>query len=162
MMRKLFIVVVVLALTGLSILGQAKPSIQGVWRVVESSTTGPTAFTNKTPQPGVIIFTGKHYAIVRDTARETRPPVKDVANTTPAEALASFGPFQAQAGTYEVSGGTVTLRASVAKVPPANGKYENVARWSVKLDGTNLVLTQVSTSRGKIPNPQTIRLASAE
>lgn len=163
MARRLFVVMAVLATSAVSLVGQSKPSVQGVWRVVENVTTGPTAYANKNPQPGLIIFTGKHYAIVRDTARQPRPPVKDAANPTASEALASYQNFMAQAGTYEATSATLTFKPMVAKNPPAGGKYENTFTYSMKLDGNNLTLIQVSGSaRGKTPNPGTIRLTRLE
>lgn len=163
-MRQGFITIAtILALLGVSLAAQSKPSIQGVWRVAESVTTGPTAFVNKSPQPGFLIFTGKHYAIVRDTARQPRPAVKDPANPTAAEALATYRDFMSQAGTYEAAGATVTLRPSVAKNPPADGKYQNTTTYSMKLDANNLTLVSESTSaRGKVPNPTTIRFVRVE
>lgn len=148
---------------GVSLGAQSKPSLQGVWRVVESVTTGPTAFANKSPQPGYVIFAGKHYAIVRDTARQPRPAIKDAANPTAAEALATWRDFMSQAGTYEAKGASVVLTPSVAKNPPADGKYGNATTYSMKLDGNNLTLISESTSaRGKIPNPTTVRLVRVE
>ena len=161
MTRKFFVVVTALGLISVSLTAQSKPSIQGVWRVVETS--GGQAGGTKNPQPGLIVFTGKHYAIVRDTALERRPAVKDPANATAAEALATYRAFQAQAGTYEVTANTVVLRSMVAKNPPADGKYGNTSTHAMKLDGNSLTLTQESTSaRGKTPNPQTIRLMRLE
>ena len=40
-----------------------RPSIQGVWRVVEEKNTWRTI---DKPNPGYIIFTEKHFAIVRE------------------------------------------------------------------------------------------------
>jgi hypothetical protein len=161
--RKLFVVVAVLALTSLSLLAQSKPSIQGVWRIAEVTTTGPNAYTNKSPQPGLYIFTAKHYSLVRDTAREVRPAIKDITNPTAAEALATFNPFQGQAGTYEVSGTTLKVTPAVAKVPPASGKYGTTASYSLKMQGETLWLTQVLGNRGTpVANPGTIRLTRVE
>lgn len=39
-------------------------SVQGVWRVTEVTTTGLNGTTNRQPQPGLWIFTGKHFSIV--------------------------------------------------------------------------------------------------
>jgi hypothetical protein len=63
--RTLFVAVAVLTLTCSSLSGQSKPSIQGVWRIAEVITTGPTAGTNKNPQPSLFIFTAKHYSLMR-------------------------------------------------------------------------------------------------
>ena len=159
MTKKLF-VVAVFALYGGVALGQSTPSIQGAWRLAE---------VNKSPQPGLYVFTEKHYSIMWDTSREVRPSISDPANITAAEALATFGPFMAQSGTYEATGTTLRVTPIVAKVPPPNGKYGGSNRWTLKLDGDMLWLTQIDDLRerltgtaGKTPNPTTVRLVRVE
>jgi hypothetical protein len=161
--RSLFVAALVMAILSPSLTGQSKPSVQGVWRVVETS--GGRSGGTKTPQPGLVIFTAKHYAILRDTAQKPRPRPKDIANPTAAEALAAYQAFIAQGGTYQVKGNeTLELRAGVAKNPPPDGaKYTLVTTYTFKLDGNNLTLTNVAnTLQGKNPNPETIRLTRAE
>src|SRR5438105_717926 len=65
---------------GLTVAGQqrsdSKPTLKGVWRVVEIRYTGPNARTITTPQPWLVIFTDKHVASVgvsSDTARQLLP-----------------------------------------------------------------------------------------
>jgi len=119
---------------------------------------------SENPQTGLFLFTAKHYAIIRDTADQRRPPVKDPANPTPAEALATYGPFVAQAGSYEVTGDdTLVLRPSVMMNPPADGNYTLAFTYTFKIDGNNLTVTQVSSSRRRnVPNPITTRLTRVE
>jgi hypothetical protein len=71
-------VCLVFALAGATtVAGQSKSSsrgpLEGVWRVAEVTTTGAKASTNKQPQPGLVIFTAKHYSIIRVTADKPRP-----------------------------------------------------------------------------------------
>jgi hypothetical protein len=73
---------------------QSRPSVQGAWHVVEVS---PGA-TN--PQPSLYLFTARHYSIMRVLSQDPRPGFNDPANVTEAEALAVWGPLQAQSGTY--------------------------------------------------------------
>jgi Lipocalin-like domain len=163
--RRLFVVgVTVLSLAGVSVVGQSKPSIQGVWKVTEVTTTGPNAVTNKSPQPGLYIFTAKHYSIVRDTARTPRPAIKDPLKVTPDEALATFNSFQAQAGTYEVTSTTLKATPVVAKNPPPAGqRYGATITWTMQLSGDTLTLKQVMAISGKPPaNPAMIRLTRVE
>ena len=164
MTKRILVGVVVLAAIAAAIVSaQSKPSIQGVWRVKEATSTGPDAYTNKNPQPGLLIFSAKHYAMVRDTARQQRPAVKSIDGITAAEALATYTNFMAQAGTYEVGNGTVTLRAMVAKNPPPDGKYgKNFARYSMKFEGNTLTITQLENAEGKYANPSSIRLTRLE
>lgn len=123
---------------------QGSSPLAGAWRVVEY-TGGAGGATNRSPQPGLFLFTMKHYAIVRDSSERARPTFKDRANITADEALAIFGPFQAQAGTYEVVGDVLTTRIVAAKSPHnAGGTVSDTYRFS--LEGNVLTLTMVTDS----------------
>ncbi len=77
------------------------------------------------------------------------------------ELQAEWGPFVANAGTYEISGTTLTLRAIVAKSPRAQAE-KNFTRLSVKLDGDNLWLTPIDTETGRIAAPVTSKYRRVE
>jgi hypothetical protein len=166
--KRLFVVMAVLAVIDAVVLGQAKPSLQGVWRAVELTVTNPNPPPNARPkgthtnlQPQLLIFTEKHYSLTADTAVEPRPttPVKEQGKPTLEELQARWGPFGAQAGTYEVSGDTLTTHPIVAKAPALQGKA--VTRATIKLDGNNLWVTVVEGARGKVQNPGTVKCTSA-
>ena len=154
--RVVVVVVALLAVISAVLLGQSEPSIQGVWRVAEVTTTGPNANTNKSPQPGLYIFTGKHYSLVRDTSLNPRVAIRDSSNVTAPEALATFGPFIAQSGTYDVSGTTVNVTPVVAKFP-ASGEKHSTSTWDFELQGDTLSMTYLI---GR--NATTVRLTRVE
>jgi hypothetical protein len=169
MAKKLFVVVMVLAFSGLSLSAQSKPSIQGVWRPVEATITNPNPAprglgkgTHTNLQPALLIFTGKHYSQILDTAGKPRPTGGfKVADKPSAEEMESqWGPFVASGGTYELSGTTLTTKAIVSKNPALQGK--GFTRYTIKLDGNNLVTTQVENQAGKIANPNTIKYVRVE
>jgi hypothetical protein len=67
--KKLFVVMAVLAVIDAVVLGQAKPSLKGVWRAAEVTVTNPNPNpppnarpkgTHTNLQPGLLIFTEKH------------------------------------------------------------------------------------------------------
>ena len=144
---------------------QSEQSIQGVWRVVEITITDSPAGrrdpfgafpagTHTNSQPELMIFTGRHYSRTTDTAAQPRPttPYKTPGKPTLEELQAEWGPFVANAGTYKVSGTTVTLHAIVAKNPRAQAK-NNFTKLTFRIEGNNLWLTPVETESGQIPNP---------
>src|SRR5438128_1977034 len=97
-----------LATTGIA--GQSKPaSLQGVWRSVEVTVTGPNARTITNLQPNLTVVSAKHYARVEVQSEGPRPIVADVTKATADELRAVWGPFVAEAGTYELAGDTLTL-----------------------------------------------------
>jgi hypothetical protein len=110
--------------------------------------------TNSDPQPGLYIFTARHYSIVTVNTRQPRPTLpEDLSNVTAAQLLAVFGrSFTAQSGTYELAGEKLTLRALVAKSPAlmAAGAFNTA---SFKLDGKTLTITQESNQAGPITTP---------
>ena len=73
---------------------------------------------------------------------------------------AQWGPFVASAGTYEVTGSSLTTNGIVAKNPANQGKL--VTRYTFKLEGNNLWTTQVENADGKIANPNTIKYVRVE
>lgn len=95
----------------------AAASIVGVWRVSEVTLSGENPRTIANPEPGLQIFTRTHYsftAVAYDRKRVDLPTDREPTEKEYAEA---FGPFIAQAGTYELNGTAVTFRRIVAKVP---------------------------------------------
>src|SRR5438552_214128 len=76
-------------------------SLEGAWKVTEIVTTGADSSRVTSPQPGLLIFTRKHYSIMYVTGNAPRTPYK-AANPTQEEKLAAFDSFVANTGTYEV------------------------------------------------------------
>jgi hypothetical protein len=159
-----------MALVGAPLLSQSgaasKPTIQGVWRITEVTTTGPNASTNKSPQPSLYIYTAKHYSIIRVNGTTPRPDLRapDYPKATAAQLLAVWGPsaFAGQAGTYELAGGKLTTRAIAARGtrPMASGAFSTS---SYKLDGKTLTITQERGFNGKpVENPTTWKLTRIE
>lgn len=125
---------------------QKKTQLEGVWKVSEvlppasSATEKPAPITS--PQPGLLIFTKGYYSGMAVTANQPRTAAaaaKDPNNLTDAEKIARYeqwGPFIANAGTYEVKGSTLTLHATVAKNPDAMTTNATIT-WEFKLEGAN-------------------------
>ena len=169
--RLLLVLPAVLALVSVSLGGQSKPTIQGVWRAVEITVTNPNpppgtpgTGTHTSVQPELLIFTGKHYSRVADLAGQPRPttPFKVQGKPTLEELQARWGPFQAHAGTYEISGNTLTRRMLVAKSTTDQSKQYAFSD-TIKLDGNNLWLTETERPGAvKRPYPDTIKYVRVE
>lgn len=144
----------------------AKSSIQGVWRIVERTSTAATNYrtagTNKQPQPGVYIFTGKHFSQTVVQSDKPRADLPDAAKATADQLRAAWDPFVGTAGTYEVSGANgITLRAIVTK-DPAGTRQAAATTWSYKVDGNTLTMTQKTNQAGPIANPITLKFTRLE
>lgn len=155
-MAKSFALFFAVALLSRSVSAQSKPTaqaaVQGAWKVIEITTTGPGASTNRNPQPGLYLFTGKHYSLTRVDGDTPRTAVADEATAT-ADQLRDELRFSAQAGTYEITGGDLVLRR-IAALGVANMAPGNSATYSYKLEGSTLSLTVKTTPRAESDNDQ--------
>ena len=150
MRRSIGVVVVVLLVLGAWVSTQSQsPSLEGAWRVSEVVVTGADASTNKAPQPGLYLFTKKHYSVLSVSGTEPRKPfpaAKDPAKLTDAEKIARFESwdgFTANSGTYEVKGSTLTTTPIVAKNPSVMGRAQT---REFKLAGSTLTLISKSAA----------------
>ena len=142
---------------------QTKPgTMQGVWRVVEVTITGPQARTiTFTDRPNVTIITPRHYSRVEVQADAPRPVLADAAKATADELRATWGPFVAEAGTYDVKGDVITMRPIASKNPAVMGPGVFIT-YTFKLEGDTLSLTQQRNEKAAFANPVTFKLTRVE
>ena len=126
----------------LSAQGTAKKPIEGVWKVVEIVVTGAGASTSSSPQPSLLILTQGHYTQVGVLGDKARTLYK-AEEPTNAEKVAAFDSFFGNAGTYEVSGSTLTIHPIVARNP--NFMAGGFEKYQFRLEGNNLWLTDKSS-----------------
>lgn len=91
--------------------GAQSNTLKGAWKVV--AVTGADGKTDNAPQPGLFIFTDRHYSI--QVVREPRTALP--AKATDAQVAAAYNPYTANSGTYDVKGTTLTRHVVVAKNP---------------------------------------------
>jgi hypothetical protein len=151
-------------LTSEAITGQTKSqSIQGVWQAVEVTMPGPTkrTITIPEPRPNLTVITAKHYSRVQVEAEGPRPSVADVTKASADELRAAWGPFYAEAGTYEVGGDLITLRPAAAKNPAAMAPGA-FTTWSFTIENDTLRVTAERNQNGPIADPVTVTLVRVE
>jgi hypothetical protein len=143
--------------------GTTAPSIQGVWRVVEATITGPVARTIAfAERPNLTIITAKHYSRVEIQADGPRPILTDVAKASADELRATWGPVVTEAGTYEVTaGGLITMRPIASKNPAVMGPGVFIT-YAYRLDRDTLSLTQQRNQNGPFANPFALKLVRVE
>jgi hypothetical protein len=158
----LVLTLIVAAVATAGIAGQSKPaSLQGAWRAVEITVTGPNARTLANLQPNLTVVSVRHYARVEVQSEGPRPIVADVSKATADELRAVWGPFVAEAGTYELTGDTLTLHPLASKSPAAMVAGAVIV-YACKLEGNTLTLTQQRNQNGPYPNPVTFKLTRVE
>ena len=139
----------------------SRETFEGVWKTVEVVVPGPTPQTFRSAAT-LAIFHGKHYSRVEVHVEGARPVLKDPATASADELRAVWGPFVAEAGTFEVTGkNVVTMQAMVAKNPAAmtNGA---TSVYTYRRDGDTLTLTQTRTPSRSNVVPVTIKLVRIE
>jgi hypothetical protein len=146
------------------IVAQSRPaSVQGVWRVEEAVLSGPQARTMSfRERPNLTLITARHYSRVEVQADAPRPVLADVAKASADELRATWGPFVAEAGTYEITADNViTMHPVASKNPAVMGAGVFIA-YTYKLEGDRLTLTQQKNQAGPFPNPFTFKLVRVE
>ncbi|MEO5741673.1 MAG: hypothetical protein ABIS29_13880 [Vicinamibacterales bacterium] len=134
---------------------------EGVWRTVEVVVPGPTRQTFRSAS-ALAIFHGKHYSRVEVHVEGARPVLKNPATASADELRAVWGPFVAEAGTFDVTGtNVVTMQAMVAKNPAAMTTGATSV-YTYQRSGGTLTLTQTRTPSGPSAVPVTITLVRVE
>lgn len=164
MRRTLALVIVALAiLLGASSWLNAQSgasALQGAWTIQENTSAKSRADSLKKPM-GLVLFSGRHYAIAVVDAARPDFPQGDPAKATADQLRATWGPVETQAGTFEVTGNTIRFTTLVAGSPHTMAPG-NFVEFSFMLKGDTLVVTQVRTQNGPIENPFTFRLTRAK
>lgn len=146
-MKNTVFAVLALVLSSIPADGQSKINLRGAWRLVELTRTGPDSRTNPNPQPGLFLFTAKHYSLAVVRSDQPRPELpSDPAKATAAELNAVYDPFGANSGTYEISGENLIFRPVVAQ-NPAGMRPGHTLKYSMKIEGETLTLTEVGVRR---------------
>jgi hypothetical protein len=129
--------------------GAAGP-LEGAWRMVETRNASGAVTRN---QPGMRFYVNGHFSTVRVEGMAPRPALPG-ANATVDELMAVYGPFTAQHGTFEISGGSVTHRFLVTK-DPAGMQPGLFSRLTWRIRGDSLWMSQVETQAGPVASPTT-------
>lgn len=124
-----------------------KPSIKGVWRIVEQTINQRTL---KGDQLGVgyHIYTDRYYAAVRESDVPPRPQAEDPNKATARELIDMWGPFVAQLGTYEISGDQIIHTTLVAK-NPVNQSDKGGPGQRFRIEGNTLITEPVQRVPGQ-------------
>lgn len=144
---------VILVLSGFA----AAQNVAGAWRLDEIKTTGTGAKTAKFSNPNIYLFTKGHFSIIR--VEGDKPRLTDSWTTmTPEQVVDTYiKQFTASGGTYDMKGGTLTMKTTIAKNPNIMTRGDWIA-YTAKIDGQTMTLTASATNEGQIKNPQVITL----
>lgn len=139
-------------------------SIQGVWRVAEVNIAGakPQTIVFGESRPNLTIITPRHYSRVEVQSDGPRPIPADIAKATADELRAVWGPFVAEAGTYELTAADVVTMKPIASKSPAAMAPGAFIVYGFKQTGDTIWLTQQKNQNGPFTNPVTFKLVRVE
>ena len=118
--------------------GASHNPLVGVWRISEIAETGKPPLT--TPQPGLYIFTPKHYSFVRINGTKPLPDYPSNDKASDADKVAVFNALYLQSGSYTVKGNVLAVKVLVAKSAFAMAAAGN--QFDIAVNGETLTLTQ--------------------
>lgn len=141
-----------------------RASMQGVWRVAEVQIAGskPQTIVFGESRPNLTIIAPRHYSRVEVQSDGPRPMLADIAKATADELRAVWGPFVAEAGTYEITGGDVVTMKPIASKSPAAMAPGAFIVYGFKQEGDTMWLTQQKNQSGPFANPVTFKLVRVE
>jgi hypothetical protein len=118
--------------------------LRGVWKVTEIAVRrSGEEWTRTTPGSSLYIFTEKHYSYTYATGDGPRRLFAGDPNSpTAAEKAGAYDSFVAAAGTYVLSGTTLTLTATLHKNP--NEMAGEPLAYAIDLDADTLRMTIVN------------------
>ena len=135
----------------------AAQEVAGAWRLDEVAMAGADGKASKFSNPNIYLFTKGHFSIIRvegDKPRSTDSWTK----MTPEQVIDTYvKQFTASGGTYEMKGGTLTMKTTIAKNPGFMARA-NWISYTVKVNGQTMTLTAAATNEGPIKNPQIMTL----
>lgn len=126
--------------------GTSQNPLVGAWLITATSVTGPTGTSiNENPQPGLYIFTDRHFSNMLIRGPERLPFSPDRTDKERLkERLAAYDNFIADAGSYELTDSTFTVKNIIAKVPNVMPPHRSTAgltyRWHFEGDSLILLL----------------------
>ena len=164
-MRLSIVLATVVLLGSVRIDGQVqRVSMQGVWRVAEVNIAGakPQTIVFGESRPNLTIITPRHYSRVEVQSDGPRPIPADIAKATADELRAVWGPFVAEAGTYELTAADVVTMKPIASKSPAAMAPGAFIVYGFKQTGDTIWLTQQKNQNGPFANPVTFKLVRVE
>ncbi len=130
--------------------------ITGVWKIVEAST--PDNGVKRT-QGGIYIFTGKYFSKFWDRSESPRPELTP--EMPDAELRKNVRAVLTKAGTYEVSGTTLTTHSKMA-INPRSARPDDSDIYSFRIEGNTMWITDVNELGQPSKNPVTLKFIRLE
>jgi hypothetical protein len=113
--------------------------LMGAWKVTEYTNPGQPTVTNV--QPGLYVFSEKHYSAVRIQGTKPLPPYPSNDKATDADKVQVFNSLYLNTGAYTINGNTLTTMPQVAKSAFAMAPGRKT-EYTFTISGNTLTLAQ--------------------
>ncbi len=130
---------------------QTPNPLVGAWRVTEIAEANKPPLTE--PQPGLYIFTPKHYSFIRINGTKPLPEYPSNDKASDADKITVFNTIYMQSGSYTVKDNVLAVKVLVAKSAFAMAAPGN--QFDIAVSGNTLIMTQK-------PNGPTLKLTRVE
>jgi hypothetical protein len=132
--------------------------VAGAWRLEEIKSGVKTSrFANA----NMYLFTKGHFSIIRVEGDKPRS-TESWTSMTPGQVVDTYvKQFSASGGTYELKGGVLTMRTTIAKNPNIMTRGDWIS-YAVEFSGDKMTLTAATTNEGPVEQPQTMTLVRVD
>ncbi len=149
MKMRLRVIATMAALAVLMVVNQsalAQNKLEGVWKYTEF--VSPDGKTTPAQPGGLLIFTKTYWSMVLVSGDKPQPALPQ--NATDAQKVATWTPFSASTGTYEVKGNTYNAKTILSKSPGTPPDFFITIEF--RIEGNTLITTPKVTSTGQPVN----------
>jgi len=121
-------------------------ALNGAWKTVQvHAELQDTTWTRSEDRPNIVIFSDGHWASIRIAGEGAREDLPE--DPTDEQLLEAWRPVRASAGTYTVSGSTITSTTTISKSPNAmNEMRANTSAFT--LEGNKMVRVFTNSENG--------------
>lgn len=126
-------------------ISQSPAPLRGAWKLVFASlTTNDVTTSNASPQPGLVLFTERHYSLMYVEGSAPRVQFADPLRPTEAEKVVAYDTFVGHSGSYSLSDSLVKMQPVISKSPNLMGNAlgAGFATFAYSLVGDTLRLTR--------------------
>jgi hypothetical protein len=105
---------------------------------------GGRSTRNDSPQPGLVLFTDRHYSLMYVEGNQPRKLFANLQQVTEAEKVEAFDTFVGHSGTYSIADSVIAMQVIISKLPNlmVGDVGNSFMRFAHQMTGDTLRLTR--------------------
>ncbi|MDP2470710.1 MAG: lipocalin-like domain-containing protein [Candidatus Palauibacterales bacterium] len=152
-MRRLLVPMAAIAVAGVLLAFRPAPettldasTLNGAWKTVQvHAELQDTTWTRDEDRPNIVVFSDGHWASLRIAGEGVREDLPE--DPTDEQLLEAWRPVRASAGTYSLSGSTMTSTTTISKSPNAMNE-QRASESKITLEGNKMVRVFTNPENG--------------